>query len=274
MLKLNALRWFIVATCVTGFPVVIHGQESAHPSTVNTDQMFSVIQNSLTHAADNALDASNAEAHKAKSAPSGLSSMPQAANPTAVVGAHKKTERIDAMRSLVQPILAREGVPVDLSAVIEVESAGNPFALSPKGARGLWQLMPETARRYGLQVDSNLDERLNIEKSTTVAARYLRDLHAQFGSWPLALAAYNTGELNLQRAINHARSSEFVELSFLGLIPIETRNYVPAVLAAMRTSRAFDGISSESPTPKRSVFALSALDDSQLSRESSAQSLP
>lgn len=138
-------------------------------------------------------------------------------------------------QTLVQSILAREGVPTELSGVVKVESSGNRFALSPKGARGLWQLMPETARKYGLEVDSRRDERIDVEKSTAAAARYLRDLYAQFGSWPLALAAYNTGESNLRRAMNRAQSNQFAVLSFLRVIPAETRNYVPAVLANMNS---------------------------------------
>ena len=106
------------------------------------------------------------------------------------------------------------------------------MALSPKGARGIWQLMPDTARRYGLTVDASEDDRLDIEKSTLAAARYLRDLHSEFGSWPLALAAYNTGEQNLQHAIDRSQSTDFNVLSTLRLLPLETRNYVPAVLAA------------------------------------------
>lgn len=134
-------------------------------------------------------------------------------------------------QTLIKSILAREGVPVELSAVVQVESSGNRFALSPKGARGLWQLMPDTARRYGLQVNSQTDERIDVDKSTIAAAKYLHDLYAQFGSWPLALAAYNTGESYLQRAIHRAQSNQFAALCFLKVIPAETRSYVPAVLA-------------------------------------------
>jgi Transglycosylase SLT domain len=141
--------------------------------------------------------------------------------------------RFEPLRPTLTPILQKEGVPAELAAMILIESGGNPTALSPKGARGLWQLMPDTARRYGLVVDNMRDERLDIEKSTRAAARYLSDLHLQFGSWPLALAAYNTGEQHLQRAIDRSRSAEFTVLSSLGRLPLETRNYVPAVMAAI-----------------------------------------
>jgi membrane-bound lytic murein transglycosylase D len=120
-------------------------------------------------------------------------------------------------------------VPTDLAAIVLVESGGNPTALSPKGARGLWQLMPQTARRYGLIVDGQTDERLDISKSTRAAAEYLRDLFAQFHSWPLALAAYNAGEQAVQRAVSRTGSDTFSLAA--AALPRETQGYVPAVLA-------------------------------------------
>jgi hypothetical protein len=139
--------------------------------------------------------------------------------------------RIKQLEPTIVPILERHGIPAGLTAVIAVESSGNPMALSPKGARGLWQLMPQTARRYGLVVDNFRDERLDIAKSTSAAAQYLNDLYAQFGSWPLALAAYNRGEQGLADAIRHAHSSDLSRLFASGALPAETRSYVPAVLA-------------------------------------------
>ncbi len=152
-------------------------------------------------------------------------------------GLHRPTtsaasSRVALLRPVLDPILHEAGIPTELAAVVLVESGGNPMALSPKGARGIWQLMPDTARRYGLIVDNTEDDRLDIEKSTRAAAHYLSDLHAQFGAWSLALAAYNTGEQNLQAAIERSRSTDFTVLSSLGLLPLETRNYVPAVFAA------------------------------------------
>ena len=143
-------------------------------------------------------------------------------------------ERLDQLRPLLNPILDREGVPQELASVVVVESGGRTTALSPKGALGLWQLMPDTARRYGLVVTPSNDERLDVEKSTRAAARYLHDLYQQFGSWPLTFAAYNDGERAVQKALYRAGTPDFIQLSRLHLLPEETRNYVPAVLSAMQ----------------------------------------
>jgi len=148
------------------------------------------------------------------------------------VGAAMK--RLDQLRPTLSGILESEGVPQEIVSVVMVESGGRTTALSPKGALGLWQLMPDTARRYGLVVTPSRDERLDVDRSTRAAARYLRDLYQQFGSWPLALAAYNTGEQRVQRAVERSGSSDFIQLSSLRLLPQETRNYVPAVLSAMQ----------------------------------------
>ena len=129
-------------------------------------------------------------------------------------------------------ILVEEQVPIELLAVALVESGFNPLALSPKGARGIWQLMPATAARYGLTVQPLNDHRTHPEHSTRAAARYLRDLYQQFGDWKLALAAYNWGEGKVQRVINKTGLRDFDEIARRGLLPLETRNYVPAVLAA------------------------------------------
>jgi soluble lytic murein transglycosylase-like protein len=144
--------------------------------------------------------------------------------------------RLNMLRPTVEPILRSHGVPADLAAIILVESGGRAAALSPKGARGLWQLMPDTARRYGLRVDEIRDERIDLFKATNAAARYLHDLYAQFGDWKLALAAYNTGEANVGSAMTRAHTQDFNQLTSLQMLPLETRNYVPRVLAAATLS--------------------------------------
>ena len=140
--------------------------------------------------------------------------------------------RLEQLRPAMEPILQSEGLPGDLIAVVLVESAAQTNALSPRGARGLWQFIPSTAQRYGLIVDGRRDERLETEKATRAAARYLRDLYLQFGDWSLALAAYNAGEGSVQQAVNRG-TADFLVLSSRRLLPAETRSYVPAVLAAV-----------------------------------------
>lgn len=167
--------------------------------------------------------------------------------------------RLSLLRPVVDPILRRHGVPADLAAVILVESGGRVNALSPKGARGLWQLMPETARRYGLRVDEIRDDRLDLFISTDAAAQYLHDLYAQFGNWKLALAAYNTGAGNVGSAILKAHTQDFDQLASLRILPLETRNYVPRVLAAAQTIGLSStlGERSSSPASATTVFAVS-----------------
>ncbi|MBL8205512.1 MAG: lytic transglycosylase domain-containing protein [Blastocatellia bacterium] len=140
--------------------------------------------------------------------------------------------RYHTYRDTFARILAEEKVPTELLAVAFVESRFNPLALSSKGARGIWQLMPATAARYGLRIDADNDQRTHPESATRAAARYLRDLYQQFGDWKLALAAYNTGEGRVQRIITRTGIRDFDEIARRGWLPLETRNYVPAVLAA------------------------------------------
>lgn len=135
-------------------------------------------------------------------------------------------------RNTLARILTEEQVPIELLAVAFVESRFNPLALSPKGARGIWQLMPATAAAYGLPVEPPNDHRTHPEHSTRAAARYLRELYRQFGDWKLTLAAYNAGEGRVRRAIEIAGVRDFDELARRRLLPLETRNYVLAVLAA------------------------------------------
>lgn len=231
--------------------------QTSFASAQDPKRQFAEIDASLLGAANSAIEATSTPAPQLKTNPPVHAPQVQmpAASASLPTVSQRTSQRIDAFRPLVLPILTKEGVPGQLAAVIQVESGGNPLALSDKGALGLWQLMPETARRYGLRVDSHLDERLDVEKSTTTAARYLRDLYVHFGDWPLALAAYNTGEQNLQRAIDRARSRDFATLSSLGYLPVETRNYVPAVLAAMGTQVPSVPAHSQNARPVRFVYA-------------------
>jgi membrane-bound lytic murein transglycosylase D len=139
-----------------------------------------------------------------------------------------------------------------------VESGGQPAAFSPKGARGIWQFMPDTARRYGLVVSADRDERSEVVKSTRAAARYLRDLHQQFGDWQLAFAAYNAGEQAVEQAV--ARTGQHSFSTIQRALPKETRNYVPAVLNAMAVlggnpEAALRAVNSSSPPNARLLYA-------------------
>jgi membrane-bound lytic murein transglycosylase D len=155
--------------------------------------------------------------------------------------------RVMVLRPVLAPILQDEGIPGEIAALVLVESGGQPTALSPKGARGIWQFMPDTARRFGLTINSETDDRLDILKSTRAAARYLHDLHAQFGDWSLALAAYNAGETVVRNAVLRSGSRDFAVLRSERFIPAETRAYVPAVMAASNLF-APDALLGGSPT--------------------------
>ena len=123
---------------------------------------------------------------------------------------------------------AAEGVPPDLAWLAEAESTLNPGARSPSGAKGLFQLMPETAHALGLGTFFP-DERTDPEKSARASAHYLRILYGKFGSWPLALAAYNAGEGRVRRILDSRGESSFAGIA--PALPSQTRMYVPKVLA-------------------------------------------
>jgi len=142
--------------------------------------------------------------------------------------------RLSALGVDAAQIFAAEGVPPAMIVMAGVESNYDPLALSPKGARGLWQLMPDTARRLGLRVNEQEDDRIHPTRSTRAAAQYLRELYSRFDDWPLAIAAYNAGEPRVTAAVQRASSRDFWQLSEWGLLPEETRRYVPAVIAFRR----------------------------------------
>jgi membrane-bound lytic murein transglycosylase D len=133
----------------------------------------------------------------------------------------------------IRQILADAGIPQDLAYVPIVESAFNPSALSSARARGLWQFIPSTGKQYGLRQDFFLDERSSVEKATVAAAQYLKNLYALFGDWNLALAGYNAGEGNVQRAMKRANTNDFWALAKTRSFRAETKNYVPLIHAAI-----------------------------------------
>ncbi|WP_438035467.1 transglycosylase SLT domain-containing protein [Sorangium sp. So ce204] len=154
---------------------------------------------------------------------------------SAVVIWIKKSGRYGAA---IRRVLREQGLPEDLLWLSLVESGFDPTIHSPAGAAGLWQFMPEGARIYGLTVDRWVDERLDPERSTLAAARYLSDLRRRFGGWELAFAAYNMGYGGLLASIRKYNTNDFWELSRLEAgMPLETALYVPKILAIAIVAR-------------------------------------
>jgi membrane-bound lytic murein transglycosylase D len=155
-------------------------------------------------------------------------------------------------------ILKQEGVPQDLIYLAQAESGFHPLAVSRAGARGIWQFMGSRARGYGLHRSQWLDERQDPEKSTRAAARHLKDLYAQFGDWYLAMAAYNSGPGTVQAAVKRTGYADFWELYRRNVLPKETRNYVPIILAMTIVSKnlsqyGFDDVSMDEPAAFDSI---------------------
>src|SRR6266576_3617120 len=134
-------------------------------------------------------------------------------------------------RETIENILKDEGVPPELIYLAQAESGFHPLALSRVGARGMWQFMASRAKGYGLQRNQWVDERQDPEKATRAAARHLKDLYNQFGDWYLAMAAYNSGPGTVQSAVRRTGYADFWELYRRNVLPKETRNYVPIIVA-------------------------------------------
>jgi membrane-bound lytic murein transglycosylase D len=161
-------------------------------------------------------------------------------------------ERGGRYRPLIQRILDEEGLPPELIHYAQAESGFQPRAVSRKRATGMWQFVRWRGREYGLTQTPFVDERLDPEKSTRAAARHLRDLYEHFGDWYLAMAAYNCGPGVIERAVERTGYADFWELRRRNVLPKETANHVPVILAMTIVSKnareyGLDGIQAAAP---------------------------
>ena len=141
--------------------------------------------------------------------------------------------RPERWRHRLLPILRSHGVPSQFLYLALIESGMDSTAHSPAEALGLWQITEETALTYDLSVEEAVDERRDPSLATELAARYLRQLYREFGSWELAAAAYNAGPARVRRALDRSGAYSFWELAEERLLPPETRDYVPKLMAVV-----------------------------------------
>jgi hypothetical protein len=206
MLVLVFISWLAINSATTNIPMVKASAKIAIPNpppakfilakTGNTDNDFSFANESLP-VNDEVVD------KKMKH--------------TLFLHGYKKIQtnllqvRAQQLFPVIEPILKAFGIPDDFKYIPLVES-GLCSGTSSKGAAGLWQFMPGTARHYGLKVGDGIDERQNVRKSTIAACKYIRGLYAEFNSWTLAAAAYNNGEVKLQHQINRQNEDNYFRM--------------------------------------------------------------
>lgn len=140
-------------------------------------------------------------------------------------------KRAGKYKPMISRILDEEGIPQEFIFLAQAESGFLPRAMSYMAAGGMWQFIRETGGKYGLKNDGWVDERFDPEMATRAAARHLRDLYHEFGDWYLAIAAYNCGQGNVDRAVAKTGYADVWELRSRGTLPLETSNYVPIILA-------------------------------------------
>jgi len=155
---------------------------------------------------------------------------------------------------MMRATLKEEGVPQDLIYLAQAESGFHPQAVSRAGARGIWQFMASRAKGYGLERSWWVDDRQDPVKATHAAAHHLKDLYNQFGDWYLAMAAYNSGPGTVQEAVKRTGYADFWELYRRNVLPKETRNYVPIILAVTIMAKNPDqygltDVNKEQPVP-------------------------
>jgi membrane-bound lytic murein transglycosylase D len=170
-------------------------------------------------------------------------------------GALARSGRYDDM---IRRTLQEEGVPQELIYLAQAESGFHPLAVSRAGARGMWQFMGSRAKGYGLERSWWVDDRQDPEKATRAAAHHLKDLYNQFGDWYLAMAAYNSGPGTVQSAVKRTGYADFWELYRRNVLPKETRNYVPIIVAVTIMAKnpaqyGLDSVVKEKPVPYDTV---------------------
>ena len=159
---------------------------------------------------------------------------------------------------MIRRTLREEGVPQELIYLAQAESGFHPLAVSRAGARGMWQFMGSRAKGYGLERSWWVDDRQDPEKATRAAAHHLKDLYNQFGDWYLAMAAYNSGPGTVQSAVKRTGYADFWELYRRNVLPKETRNYVPIIVAVTIMAKnpaqyGLDSVVKEKPVPYDTV---------------------
>jgi membrane-bound lytic murein transglycosylase D len=140
-------------------------------------------------------------------------------------------QRSGRYRPMIQRILDEEGIPQEIIHLAQAESGFIPRAVSRAAAGGMWQFVKFRGNEYGLKQTAYTDDRMDPEKATRAAAHHLRDLYQEFGDWYLAIAAYNCGPVTVERAVERTGYADFWELRSRGVLPAETTNYVPIILA-------------------------------------------
>jgi peptidoglycan lytic transglycosylase D len=173
-------------------------------------------------------------------------------------------ERSGRYKDMIERVLAEEGLPQELIFLAQAESGFLPRAISNKLCVGVWQFAKARGKEYGLEQTSAIDDRMDPEKATRAAARHLHDLYDHFGDWYLAMAAYNCGPNCVDSAVMRTGYADFWELRRKNVLPLQTANYVPAILAMIIMSKnareyglgtidydpavAYDSLELQSPT--------------------------
>jgi membrane-bound lytic murein transglycosylase D len=173
-------------------------------------------------------------------------------------------DRSGRYNDMIRRVLKAEGVPQDLMYLAQAESAFQPTAVSRAGARGLWQFMPFRGEEYDLDRTYYVDERSDPEKATRAAARHMRDLYDMFGDWYLVMAAYNSGPMNVVKAVERTGYADFWELQKLHALPKQTQNYVPIIIALALVAKdpSLYGVqvAAEKPAPVDVIHPAHAID--------------